>query len=332
MDGINENAGILILVIGIIVVALCAVLIFALFDLRSRIAVQKLKFIGFYAADPETHERSAKFTVGNKSLNDVGISEIGLKNGKVSFDFTTVYREKNGIQTGAKIVLEQRTSLKMELTVDEIMRVIYENAKGKRILKTLRCYAVDFTGNLYEGKVPNVKKMLMEVLQERALMAKQAAKGKEPVAKAFSAPMAKPAVPVQEQPAPAWNPEPQTETPTWNPEPQTETPNWNPEPQTETPSWNPEPQAETPTWNPEPQTETPSWNPEPQAETPSWNPEPQTETPSWNPEAQTEAPTEPSEPEVSEEEAPDIPEDPEYDEDYAYPESKSDADDEEPLD
>ena len=167
MNWLNENAGVLVLVLSVIIIAMLALSVWLLFYLKNRIAVQKLSFLGFYSASMDTGKRYADFTVGNKTLQTVGISEIGLKNGKVAFNLTELYREKASLPPDAKLVVGQRSSVTMRLTVDELKRIALSK-EGKLVVGTLRMYVVDFAGNLYQGKVRAVRKLLLELLAEDA--------------------------------------------------------------------------------------------------------------------------------------------------------------------
>lgn len=165
MNWVNENAGVIILVAAIVIIAMLGLSVWLLFYLKSRIAVQRLSFLGFYSTSVDTGKRYADFTVGNKSLQTVGVSEIGLKNGKIAFNLTELYREKAGLPSDAKLVVGQRNSVTLRLTVDELKKVCVVK-DGKRLVHTLRMYVVDFSGTLYQGKVSAVRKLLKELLLE----------------------------------------------------------------------------------------------------------------------------------------------------------------------
>ena len=140
---LNDNAGILVLIIGIVAIALLGVILFLVFSLRSRFAVQRLRFVGLYATDVETRRAYASLTVGNRSVSEI----------------TALYRKKAGLDERARIVIEQRHSIDFTLTVEELSGVLIDGEKGKR-LKTLRLYALDLMGNLYQGRIGAVKKLL----------------------------------------------------------------------------------------------------------------------------------------------------------------------------
>ncbi len=163
MDWLNENSGVIVLIASVIVIVLVALTVWLLLRLHSKIAVQKLNFLGFYSIDKDTKKRYAGFTVGNKSLNDVGLDEIGLQNGKINFPFTEKYKRDNGLQNDARIAVEQRSSITFNLDCDDLRSIVIEN-NGKKILKTLRIYAVDITGTLFRGRVPAVRKLVAEML------------------------------------------------------------------------------------------------------------------------------------------------------------------------
>ena len=163
MDWLNENSGVVVLVASIIIIVLAALTVWLLFRLHSKIAVQRLNFLGFYSIDKDTKKRYAGFTIGNKSLNDVGLDELGIQNGKVNFPLTEKYKLAKGLLNDSRIVVEQRSSICFNLTCEELRSLVIEN-NGKKILKTLRVYAVDLTGTLYRGRIPAVKKLLREML------------------------------------------------------------------------------------------------------------------------------------------------------------------------
>ncbi len=163
MDWLNENSGVIVLVTSIIIIVLAALTVWLLVRLHSKIAVQRLKFLGFYSIDKDTKIRYAGCTIGNKSLNDVGIDELGVQNGKVNFPLTEKYKKDNGMRADSRIVVEQRSSISFNLSCDELRALLIEN-NGKRTLKTLRLYAVDLTGTLYRGRIPAVRKLLGEML------------------------------------------------------------------------------------------------------------------------------------------------------------------------
>ena len=174
MDWLNDGVGLIVVISSAIIVVLIAVVLSLLLMLRNKIAVQRLNFLGFYAADAETRKRCAECTVGNRSLNEVALSEVGIKNGKVSFNLTALYKQKNNLTPEARVVIEQRSSLRFSLTEEELMGLLIDGPKGKQ-LKTLRLYAVDLTGTLYEGKIRPVHRLLAELLaREKAIAAGKA--------------------------------------------------------------------------------------------------------------------------------------------------------------
>lgn len=163
MDWLNENSGVVALISAIILIALIGVTVYLLLRLHSKIAVQRLKFLGFYSIDKDTRKRYAGVTIGNRSLNDVGIEDLGIQNGKVNFSLTEKYKNDKCMQSDARIVVEQRSSLSFELSCGELRELVIEN-NGKKILGCLRVYAVDLAGTLYRGRIPAVRKLLKELL------------------------------------------------------------------------------------------------------------------------------------------------------------------------
>ena len=161
MKWLNDGVGLIVVISSVVIVLLIAAALALLLILHNKIAVQRLNFLGFYAADAETHKRCAECTIGNRSLNEVALN--GIKNGKVSFNLTDLYKQKNNLTPESRVVIEQRSSLRFSLTERELMGLLIDGKKGKE-LKTLRLYAVDLTGNLYQGKIRSVHRLLSELL------------------------------------------------------------------------------------------------------------------------------------------------------------------------
>lgn len=209
---LNENAGIVVLIFGILTIALLAVMLWLVFTLRNRFAVQRLKFVGLYATDVETRTDYAALTVGNRSVSEIAIKELGIKNGGVAFNLTALYKRKEGLDEKARIVIEQRRSIGFCLEREELWALLTDGKKGKE-LKTLRLYAIDLTGNVYQGRIPAVKKLLAGILAAEKNATRNGAPASfapKPVetAPAPVAPAAKPAqsAPVIPAPKPAETP------------------------------------------------------------------------------------------------------------------------------
>ena len=171
---LNENAGIVVLIFGILTIALLAIMLWLVFTLRNRFAVQRLKFVGLYATDVETRTDYAALTVGNRSVSEIAIKELGIKNGGVAFNLTALYKRKEGLDEKARIVIEQRRSIGFCLEREELWALLTDGKKGKE-LKTLRLYAIDLTGNVYQGRIPAVKKLLAGILAAEKNAAKNGA-------------------------------------------------------------------------------------------------------------------------------------------------------------
>ena len=150
MEGLNENAGLVVLIASIVMIAILCIIVWLLVETRKKIAVQRLKFIGQFSADPDTRKMVANITVSNRSLNDITITELGLRNGKVNFNYTEVYKK-------------QRDAIRFTLSAEELVKVLIQNTNGKIVLKKISIYAMDSTGIAYIGKASDVKKLLSEL-------------------------------------------------------------------------------------------------------------------------------------------------------------------------
>ena len=105
MEWLNNGAGLIALISAILTTVLLIVVICIVWGLRNRIAVQKLNFLGFFSTDVETRGNYAELTIGNKSLNEVAVVELGIRNGRVNFDLTQLYRKKCGLSPDVRIVV-----------------------------------------------------------------------------------------------------------------------------------------------------------------------------------------------------------------------------------
>lgn len=165
MEWLNEYSGILIVVFSVIIIILVILSTLLLFNLRNKIAVQRLKFLGSYSMNKETGEPYAGLTIGNRSLNDLGLSELGIQNGKIKFPLTELFRQTKHLTDDALIVVEQRSAISFDIASNELRKLVID-VHGKKVIKSLRIYAIDLTGTLYRKKIPAVKKLLSEILKE----------------------------------------------------------------------------------------------------------------------------------------------------------------------
>lgn len=160
MKGLNENAGVVVLVSLFVLLAVFGVVIVLLFGIRKRLSTQKLKFFGQFSVDPDTRRMTANITLSNRSLNDITIMEMGLRNGSVNFDYTETYKKQNNLSEGARVVVGQRDAIRFSLSAEELVKTLIQSESGSIVLKKISVYAMDSTGIAYNGVVPDVKKLL----------------------------------------------------------------------------------------------------------------------------------------------------------------------------
>ena len=163
METLNQNAGLIVLIVAVVLIALLGVVIWLIIEMKKKLAIQRLKFIGHFAADPDTRRMVANITISNRSLNDITITEVGIRNGKVNFDFTDVYKKQSKLSKDARIVVGQRDGIRFTLSAEDLVKSLIQNPNGKVVLKTISVYAMDSTGIAYIGKVSDVKKLLGEL-------------------------------------------------------------------------------------------------------------------------------------------------------------------------
>lgn len=163
MDKLNANAGLIVIIVAVLFAVVTGVVIWMLISIHGKLAVQRLKFIGQFSADPDTRRMVANITVSNRSLSDVTITEIGLRNGKVNFNYTELYKQQSNLNKDARVVVGQRDAIRFTLSAEDLAKSLIQNYKGKIVLNSVYVYAMDSTGISYKGKVPDIKKLLAEI-------------------------------------------------------------------------------------------------------------------------------------------------------------------------
>ena len=165
MEFLNNNAGIISLIFGILAVVGVVVTLIYLLDMRKKIAVQKVKFLGLNEVDLQNRKAFAKIVVGNKSVNDMALIEFGVRNGKVSFNLTGTYNAKKGVSETERIVIEQRNTVTICLDENELQQFYTLNKKGKKVVSKIYAYAVDSTGNYFVGRLKEVERLVKALVR-----------------------------------------------------------------------------------------------------------------------------------------------------------------------
>ena len=163
MDKLNANAGLIILIVGVVLLAILILVVWLLAETRKKLAIQRLKFIGQFSADPDTRKMVANITISNRSLSDITLTELGLRNGKVNFNYTDVYKKQYKLGRDARVVVGQRDAIRFTLSAEELVKTLIQSKNGKVVLKKISVYAMDSTGIPYVGRVADVKKLLAEL-------------------------------------------------------------------------------------------------------------------------------------------------------------------------
>ena len=112
----------------------------------------------------------ANITVSNRSLSDITIIEVGLRNGKINFGYTDICKKQNKLNKDARIVVGQRDAIRLTLSAEDLVKALIKKDNGKVVLKKVYVYAMDSTGVAYMGKVPDVKKLLSEIAKMVLIM------------------------------------------------------------------------------------------------------------------------------------------------------------------
>ena len=136
METLNQNAGLIVLIVAVVLIALLGVVIWLIIEMKKEnFAIQRLKFIGHFAADPDTRRMVANITISNRSLNDITITEVGIRNGKVNFDFTDVYKKQSKLSKDARIVVGQRDAIRFTLSAEDLVKIAHSEPERESRFK-----------------------------------------------------------------------------------------------------------------------------------------------------------------------------------------------------
>ena len=93
----------------------------------------------FEEVNIHTGEKTYAVIVSNKSMNDAGITAMGLVSGLKYFDFKETYKAANDV-SGETLIVMPRTPVKLVLCPEEVEKFVFSNLDSGKFLpiKTLK--------------------------------------------------------------------------------------------------------------------------------------------------------------------------------------------------
>ncbi len=179
MEQLNQYLPLVIAVGLAVVIVLTAIIAAGLNRLFKNIVSNKFAMADFEEVNIHTGEKTYAVIVSNKSMNDAGITAMGLVSGLKYFDFKETYKAANDV-SGETLIVMPRTPVKLVLCPEEVEKLVFSNLDSGKFLP-IKTYVIDSTGNIFLQRAKNLQKILKinyKAYLARVKAAKEA-KGKE---------------------------------------------------------------------------------------------------------------------------------------------------------
>jgi hypothetical protein len=181
MDFIKQNAGIITIMLFLVTSALLLYILIKNNKIYKNFFVKRFGFNNLKDIDINTKEEKFSVNVINKSFSDTTVNAAGLIYDSQYFDFKELYIKSNNINDN-KILISQRSYIKLNLDINEIKNLIYPKIVGKR-LNCIYTYVIDSFGNTSKEKAYTIRKVLRtdykNLLKEEAKKAKEKRKSEK---------------------------------------------------------------------------------------------------------------------------------------------------------
>ncbi len=158
MEQINQYLPLVIAVGVIVVIALMIVIALGQRKLFKNIISNKFSMTDIEEVNIHTGKKTYAVIVSNKSMNDAGITAVGVVSGLKYFDFKDTYREMNEV-SGDTLVIMPRSPIKLVLETEDLERLIFSNLKNGKFLP-VKIYVIDSTGTIFLQRAKNFHKIL----------------------------------------------------------------------------------------------------------------------------------------------------------------------------
>lgn len=161
IEFLNQNIGLVVLLLGLIVIAILVRLAFQSNALTKSLVTKKFSFENLYETDKETGAKRFTLLIANKTLNDTSITDVGFMLHGQTFSYINEFREQNGFVSGDKATVSQRSSLKLCVSIVDFETALFKHKRHAKISK-LRAYVVDSSGFMVTASIKRIQKITRE--------------------------------------------------------------------------------------------------------------------------------------------------------------------------
>ncbi|MDD4003393.1 MAG: hypothetical protein PHE12_04275 [Clostridia bacterium] len=159
MDFINDNAPIITVVLFVITAVILIVLLIINQKIYKSFGSKRFAFNDLKENGIDNAQKWFSVIALNKSLNDATITAIGICYQGQYFDCRRIFKEQNNISEDGKIVIMQRTFIKLQLAIDDIEKAVFSTVTKRRIMG-VKAYLIDGFGNMFKAKAKTITKTL----------------------------------------------------------------------------------------------------------------------------------------------------------------------------
>ena len=161
MEFLNNNAGLITLIFGIVALAILIKLVVQSNALSKNLITKKFSFENVYETDKDSGQKKFVLIIANKTLNDTSITDVGFMLDGQSFSYNNEFRTQNGFVYGDKAIVSQRSAIKLFVTVEDFETAIFKFKRCAKI-KKLRAYVVDSSGYMVSAPVKRVQRAIKQ--------------------------------------------------------------------------------------------------------------------------------------------------------------------------
>lgn len=161
MEFLNDNIGIITLVLGLAVLIILVRLVMQSNSLTKNLITKKFSFENLCETDKDSGEKNFVLIIANKTLNDTSITDVGFMLDGQTFSYNAEFRAQNGFTSGDKAVISQRSSIKLCVKLEDFETAIFKFKRSAKI-KKLRAYVVDSSGFMTSAPVKRVQRVVKE--------------------------------------------------------------------------------------------------------------------------------------------------------------------------
>lgn len=113
-----------------------------------------------YLIDPSDEQKKFTIEVYNNNINDTRIIGLGYIYRNQSIDYFKTYLRINNLEEESRVVIPSRDSIKLEMEVEELEKIVLNNNRGKKKIKNIYVFVTDSLGLSTIAKGKTISKKL----------------------------------------------------------------------------------------------------------------------------------------------------------------------------